>query len=106
MTKEEKAYRDYITRLPCHFCQFPGVEHDDGVRRNDPAHIHSKGSGAKFIGNVLPCCRKHHTEMHLRGWGEMIERYGVEIAMAAVKYQRDYESVRNHTKEKRIQTSA
>ena len=106
MTKEEKAYREWISKHPCHACKNPGVEHEDGVRRNDPAHIVSKGSGGKYIGNIIPLCRSCHNLSHVIGWERFIEKFRCEVWMAGIAYEREYESTRDHTKEKRIQAPA
>lgn len=35
---------------------------------NDPAHIKSKGSGGgDYLWNLIPLCRKHHSEQHSFG---------------------------------------
>lgn len=39
-----------------------------GVRGCDPAHIKTKGSGGDDIEeNLMPLCRKHHSEQHQCG---------------------------------------
>ena len=35
----------------------------------DPAHIKSRGSGGgDDHHNVIPLCRAHHSEQHMKGW--------------------------------------
>lgn len=43
---------------------------------SDPAHIRSRGAGGPDEEwNVIPFCRKHHTEQHKIGWYSMCKKY-------------------------------
>lgn len=43
---------------------------------SDPHHITSRGAGGGDTGdNVIPLCRKHHTEWHSRGPIHMVSTY-------------------------------
>jgi hypothetical protein len=47
-----------------------------GVRGCDPAHIKTKGSGGDDIeNNLMPLCRKHHSEQHATGIVSFINKY-------------------------------
>lgn len=67
-----------IKRLPC----LVRFQCDGPV---DSAHIRSRGAGGPDEGwNVIPLCRKHHSEQHAFGWMKFMYRYLV------VKTQLEY----------------
>ena len=46
-----------------------------GKRPVDPCHIKSFGSGGPDSPeNIIPLCRKHHTEQHSKGWVTFVRR--------------------------------
>jgi len=46
------------------------------VRGCDPAHIKSQGSGGgDFVWNIMPLCRRHHTESHKLGFITFAKKY-------------------------------
>ncbi len=58
----------YISEKPCLVCGRLGP--------SDPHHVKSKGSGGSDIRtNVIPLCRKHHTEIHATGINRFCEKY-------------------------------
>lgn len=53
---------------PCLVCGNP----------SDPAHIKTRGSGGNDSPeNILPLCRRHHTEQHAVGFVRFIEKHPV-----------------------------
>lgn len=65
---KDKNAINYVKGLPCCAC---GVWY--GI---DAHHILSRGSGGPdTIANLLPLCRKHHTEIHQYGITKMTELY-------------------------------
>ncbi len=65
--KTDRELLNTVKALPCAVCGRPGC---------DPAHIKSVGAGgpdAEF--NVIPLCRRHHTEQHKVGWIGFLENY-------------------------------
>lgn len=67
---------DRVAQQPCAACgcrpQFNGA--------NDPHHITSVKSGGDDVeSNVMPLCRRHHTEWHQIGPSRMMDKYfGIE----------------------------
>jgi hypothetical protein len=62
-----------VRAQPCLVCRNYG--------ESDPHHVKSKGSGGHDIPtNVVPLCRKHHTEIHAIGLNRFSEKY-VEISL-------------------------
>lgn len=56
-----------VKEMPCVCC---------GQFGSDPHHIKSKGSGGgDYLYNLMPLCRKHHTEVHALGLKTMAKRY-------------------------------
>lgn len=51
----------------------------------DPHHVKTRGAGGKDEENLIPLCRKHHTELHTIG------RMSFQI-----KYDLDYEKLIQH----------
>lgn len=66
---QNRKFLDYIKELPCCVC---------GAWPSDPSHIRSKGAGGpdEFF-NVVPKCRKCHTEYHQYGITKFIEKYPI-----------------------------
>lgn len=47
-----------------------------GARPSDPCHIRSRGAGGPDTPwNLVPLCRRHHTEQHTIGWDTMLRKY-------------------------------
>ena len=47
-----------------------------GSKPCDPAHIKSQGSGGLDLEwNLIPLCRKHHSEQHQIGWKKFSSKY-------------------------------
>lgn len=43
---------------------------------SDPCHIISRGAGGPDeVWNLMPLCRKHHSEQHQKGWKALASRY-------------------------------
>jgi Putative HNHc nuclease len=52
---------------PCHIC---------GTTKADPHHVKSKKSGGHDIErNLVPLCRKHHSEVHTIGLVTFADKY-------------------------------
>ena len=48
-----------------------------GAWPSDPHHVTTKGAGGGDTGdNVMPLCRRHHTEWHQRGPSLVCSKYG------------------------------
>ena len=63
----DRKLLDKIKKLPCLICGFLGC---------DPHHIKTVGSGGDdSLTNVIPLCRKHHTEIHSIGLNRFSEKY-------------------------------
>lgn len=72
MRKSDRDLLDHIATLPCICCE-PGRQ----SLPTDPHHVTTvKAGGDDIATNVMPLCRKHHTEWHKSGPGKMIEKYG------------------------------
>lgn len=66
---ENRELLDYIKSMPC--CIGEGCL---GVV--DPSHIRTVGArGDDVWWNVVPHCRKHHTEWGQLGWSKFFKRY-------------------------------
>lgn len=47
-----------------------------GTKPSEPCHIHTVGSKAPDADwNVVPFCRKHHSQQHNEGWPVMYQSY-------------------------------
>lgn len=47
-----------------------------GSRPADPCHVRSRGAGGPDTEwNVIPMCRKHHSEQHQLGWQKFLKKY-------------------------------
>lgn len=47
-----------------------------GARGCDPDHIKTRGSGGDDIPtNIVPQCRRHHSDRHALGWVRFLEKY-------------------------------
>jgi len=63
--KDKKALEKFRSQ-PCIICG----------DLSDPCHIQSQGAGGDDLpDNLLSLCRKHHTEMHMKGWPHMFRFY-------------------------------
>jgi hypothetical protein len=64
---EDNASHHKVRKTPCLVCQDRVV---------DVAHIKSRGSGGTDDEwNLMPLCRKHHTEQHTIGIISFIQKY-------------------------------
>jgi hypothetical protein len=62
-----KKLLNEIKALSCQVC---------GKMPVDPCHIRSVGAGGVDVEwNLLPMCRKHHSEQHNKGWIPMLAKY-------------------------------
>lgn len=60
LRKKNRKLLDEVKTKPCLVCGDPNT---------DPCHIKSVGAGGSDEeSNVLPMCRKHHSESHSLGW--------------------------------------
>jgi len=59
----------------------------------DQAHIKSRGSGGcDDSWNVIPLCRKHHSEQHQIGWYRFAFKYiEVKLKLCELGWKYDYE---------------
>ena len=57
--RRDPAFLNWMSEHCCVICGHPGC---------DPAHLKSRGAAGDDVGNVVPLCRKHHTEQHAMGW--------------------------------------
>lgn len=49
---------------------------EECLGRLDPAHIKTRGAGnGDQPWNIMPLCRKHHTEQHQIGWFTFAKKY-------------------------------
>lgn len=65
--KVDRAFLDTFHDMRCIACKKRGC---------DPAHIKTRGSGGDdTYNNVMPLCRKHHTEQGQIGWKKMSVKY-------------------------------
>lgn len=57
-----------VRKMKCVHCGHPPP--------NDPAHIKSRGAGGDDVfKNLLPLCRKGHSEQHQIGWPAFVTKY-------------------------------
>lgn len=57
---ENEQLLEAFRLMPCAAC---------GARPSDPDHIKTRGAGGEDIeSNILPLCRRHHTQRHTIGW--------------------------------------
>lgn len=60
-----------------------------GSRPADPHHVRSRGAGhgdwVKKNGNVVPLCRRHHTEVHQGGPEKFRAKHEVNLGLRAVQ---------------------
>lgn len=65
---------------------------------SDPAHIKSKGSGGgDYIWNMVPFCRKHHSDQHQLGWPRMIRDFPIlKIELETRGWFLEGDKLRNH----------
>lgn len=61
--------------LPCCACGSPPP--------SDPDHVRTRGAGGKDLGNVVPLCRRCHSQRHDLGLEWIRETYGVDLAAEA-----------------------
>lgn len=73
---QSRELLDQVARQPCAAC---GIRPQSNSA-NDPHHVTSvKSGGGDVESNVMPLCRRHHSEWHQIGPGRMIDRYfGIE----------------------------
>lgn len=80
----DKEFLAVVSRLPCICCaslldEFRCEVGDfslDWPVISDPDHVTTRGAGGGDTPtNVMPLCRKHHTERHMIGIGSMISKY-------------------------------
>lgn len=65
--KQDRALLDTYHTGRCVVCNRVG---------SDPCHIKSKGSGGgDFPWNVMPMCRRHHSEQHTSGMTTFAHKY-------------------------------
>lgn len=75
----DKTVLEEVTEQPCLSCF---------QRPSDPHHITTRGAGGgDTYDNVMPLCRKHHTEWHQKGPVYMFTTYRY-IKTWLVKYKR------------------
>ena len=65
------ALAGYVRGMDCCACGAPGP--------SDPAHVKSRGAGGHAFldngqGNIIPLCRRCHTEQHAKGWSAIMRR--------------------------------
>lgn len=62
-----------------------------GSRPTDPCHVRSRGAGGPDTDwNVIPMCRKHHSEQHQSGWGKFLKKYfAVKWKLEALGWEMD-----------------
>lgn len=71
MRKIDRGLLDHIATLPCICCE-PGRQ----TLPTDPHHITTvKNHGDDSAENVMPLCRKHHTQWHKEGPGKLMRKY-------------------------------
>jgi hypothetical protein len=69
LTRRSRWTLDAIKRLPC-------AVHANCFGPVDPAHIRSRGAGGPDVPqNLVPLCRKHHSEQHQMGWAKFTLHY-------------------------------
>ena len=63
----DKAYLAWVREMSCLACnKYP----------SEPHHLQSRGAGGgDDHWNVIPTCREHHTEVHLKGLVYLANRY-------------------------------
>lgn len=84
------GYIGWIRKQSCATCGRNGLVHECGCALNDPSHIVSRGAGGKDMDNLIPQCRKHHTEMHKLGIKSFSKKYGQDVLELAKQYGRAY----------------
>lgn len=66
--KEDKKLLEMIGQMPCCVCGYPPP--------SDAHHIRSRGSGGPDTAyNVMPMCRKHHSQYHQYGPSKFFKEY-------------------------------
>jgi hypothetical protein len=66
--QQDEHLLEQVREKPCAVCGMPGP--------SDASHIISRGAGGgDHPFNVLPKCRKHHTEWHTIGWYRFLGKY-------------------------------
>lgn len=88
MAKIEKVidwdYRNHIKEQPC-LC---GSECFGGI---DPHHVRTRGAGGRDKSNLVPLCRKHHTELHTIGRYTFEDKYKLgDLQMRAERLYETY----------------
>jgi hypothetical protein len=71
--RQSKDERKRVRGKPCVVCG----------STSDACHVQSRGAGGGDESwNLVPMCRKHHSEQHKRGWFDMCQLYwSVEAAL-------------------------
>jgi 5-methylcytosine-specific restriction endonuclease McrA len=64
----------YINELGCLVC---------GYSPADAAHVKSRGAGGGWYQNLVPLCRKHHTEQHTIGIKTFEKKYDLNLKATA-----------------------
>jgi len=75
--KTDRKLLDAVAARPCQAC--------GAILSSDPAHVRSRGAGGPDEAwNVMPLCRRHHTEQHKIGWCTFAAKYfGVQVWLGA-----------------------
>ena len=80
----DKEFLAFVSRLPCICCcsdlgderYEAGDITVDWPIISDPDHVTTRGAGGGDTpDNVMPLCRRHHSERHQIGIGQMIRKY-------------------------------
>lgn len=81
-------YRNWIKEQPC-------LIGNDCMWGVDPHHVRSRGAGGRDHKNIVPLCRKHHTELHTIGKVTFEDKYKLgELILLAGRIYEDYESTK------------
>jgi hypothetical protein len=56
----------------------------------DPHHIKSRGSGGKDDSNILPLCRRHHSEIEQIGKKTFSKKYNLDLDFYCKLYWNRY----------------
>ena len=92
----DDAYRKWIKSRPfCCICGAPGEMHEDGKRYLDPSHVKSRGSGGGDQGNLVPKCRRHHTQFGTIGKKQFEMIHSVNLDERAAAYAEKYMKEKN-----------
>lgn len=83
-------FLEWIRLHSCCVCGSPGVLHEDGMWRNDPSHIKSRGAGGEDFGNVVPKCRFCHSRYHSMGRKKFQEKHQINLSKIAKVFTKQF----------------